>query len=108
MKLTKIVLIILIVVEQSRNGHSLFSNPWKKLRNKASSMYKSTFGKDTTWHFLGHDQSIYPGNNVKLVEMNKQKWEEHYKCLKRQAESLGKHSSISPEAVLGFEGNNVR
>lgn len=76
--------------------------------NKAKAYYKSQFGKDKTWHFLGYDVSEYPGANAEYRKINKEKWNEYYECLKIQNDNLGVHRSVTPEAVQAFEGSFVR
>lgn len=90
------------------NVNALFGSSLKKLKDKASNLYKSKFGKDKTWSFLGHDLTEYPGTNEKYIVLNEEKWEEYYKCLGAQNENLGKYLSVTPEALLGFEGNSVK
>lgn len=79
----------------------------KDITEKAKKYYKSKFGKDKTWKFLGYDVSEYPGSNDKYRNENKQKWEEYYECLRQQDKNIGEHGSVVPEAILGFEGGSA-
>ncbi|VEN61614.1 unnamed protein product [Callosobruchus maculatus] len=90
------------------SSEALFGNPMKKLKEKASSIFKTKFGKGKALHFLGHDLSEYPASNSEYIKVNKAKWEEYYQCLRKQNESLGSSLSATPEAVLGFEGHNIK
>lgn len=76
--------------------------------SKAKSIYKNRFGKDKTWHFLGHDKSEYPGADKAMRKIQADKWEEYYECLKKQENNFGKHGSIIPEAVLALEGESIK
>nr|CAI5833635.1 unnamed protein product [Callosobruchus analis] len=80
----------------------------KKIKEKASSIFKTKFGKGKALHFLGHDVSEFPASNSEYIKVNKAKWEEYYQCLRKQNESLGSRLSATPEAVLGFEGHNIK
>ncbi|KAG5886478.1 hypothetical protein JTB14_026738 [Gonioctena quinquepunctata] len=86
---------------------ALFDSALKKLREKASSIYKSK-RKGKALNFLGQDVTEFPGTNPKLLGINEAKWGEYYACLKSQNDSLGKYLTVIPEAVLGFEGSNIK
>lgn len=87
--------------------HALFKTNLKDIKEKAKKYYKSKFGKDKTWKFLGYDVSEYPGSNDKYRKENQQKWEEYYDCLREQDTNIGEHGSVVPEAILGFEGGSA-
>lgn len=79
-----------------------------KIKEKAKKYYKSKFGKDKSWQFLGYDITEYPGANSKYRDIHRQKWEEYYNCLAEQKKNIGQHGSATPEAVLGFKGGTVK
>lgn len=89
------------------SGEALFKTNLKAIKEKAKKYYKSKFGKDKTWKFLGYDVAEYPGSNDKYRAENRQKWEEYYQCIQEQDRNIGKHGSVVPEAILGFEGGSV-
>lgn len=86
---------------------TLFKTNINQLKEKAKNYYKSKFGKDKTWKFLGYDPAEFPGSNDKYRTGNQQKWEEYYECLRKQDSNIGEHGSVVPEAILGFEGGSV-
>lgn len=92
----------------SNLSEEFFKSSIQKLKEKAQKIYKSKFGKDKTWHFLGHDASEYPGSNHKYLQLNKQKWNEYYDCLQKRKDSLGLAKTITPEALQGFIGYSVK
>ncbi|XP_050515154.1 uncharacterized protein LOC114327817 [Diabrotica virgifera virgifera] len=98
---------VIILVLLCTDVHALFGDSLKKLRQKASDMYK-TKHSGKLLNFLGHVASEYPGTNAKYIKINEDLWDEYYNCLKRQEESTGQYLSMSPEAVLGFVGGNVK
>lgn len=103
MKKTVIITIFVIPF-----AFGLFESSLKKIKNKAKNIYKSKFGKDKTWHYLGYDLSEYPGTNEKFRQKNREKWNEYYECLKTQEKHLGEELSITPEALLAFETNSIQ
>lgn len=96
---------ILLVVCHFTAG--LFKTNLKQIKEKAKHYYKSKYGKDKTWKFLGYDPSEFPGSNDKYRNGNRQKWDEYYECLRQQDANIGEHGSVVPEAVLGFEGGSI-
>ena len=50
----------------------------------------------------------YPGNDPQLRWEIRQLWNEYYKCLEETYQSLGSHKSVTPEAIMVFEGSSVR
>ncbi|CAG9840072.1 unnamed protein product [Diabrotica balteata] len=98
---------IIILVLLCTDVYALFGDSLKKLRQKASDIYK-TKHSGKLLNFLGHVASEYPGTNEKYIKINDDLWEDYYNCLKRQEERLGQYLSMSPEAVLGFVGGNVK
>lgn len=99
--------ICIFLIAQFLLTEALFKNNLKQIKEKAKNYYKSKFGKDKTWKFLGYDPAEYPGNNDKYRSENRQKWEEYYDCLRQQDTNIGEHGSVVPEAILGFEGGSV-
>lgn len=104
MKFLLIFCLILFVKE----SEEIFGSKMKKLKQKAKQMYNKKFGKDKTWHFLGHDAAEFPGANEKFRMINEEKWQDYYDCLTEQKASLGSKKSLIPKAVLTFEGGSVK
>lgn len=102
-KVLSITLCLLIV----KGTDALWKPNFKQLKEKAKKYYKSKFHKDKTWKFLGYDTAEYPGANDEYRNMNREKWDEYYKCLRRQDSDIGEHGSAIPEAVVGFEGGSI-
>lgn len=104
----KVFLTILCIGFLIRNADGIFGDKLKKIKEKAKTFYKSKFGKNTTWHFLGHDASEYPGASEEYKKLNKEKWDDYYECLKFQEERLGKHRSVIPESTYVFKGGSAK
>ena len=102
--LVKILIFTLLVSP----ANPIFSNALKKLKQKSKEAYKKKFGKDKTWHFLGHDLTEFPGTNENYRQINKEKWDEYYACLMAQNTNLGRTMSITPESLQIFESTSVR
>ncbi|XP_057655433.1 uncharacterized protein LOC130893390 [Diorhabda carinulata] len=86
---------------------ALFGDSLKKLRQKASEVYR-TQSSEKSLNFLGHIASDYPGTNPKYLKINEDLWENYYSCLRAQQNYIGDNLSLCPEAILGFEGGNVK
>lgn len=99
-------LIIAILIFEESNSFS-FRSKINDLIKKAKEFYRKQFHKDKTWHFLGYDKTEYPGTDEKLLNVNREKWQEYYDCLKKQEDSLENHGSIIPEALLAFQGQLI-
>lgn len=82
-----------------------FLNSWKKIKELASKTHKT---KNKALNFLGYEKSEYPGTNEEYLEINREKWATYYQCLQDQNDHLGKYLTVSPEAILGFEGNYIK
>lgn len=103
----RVTITILLLFINPLFTSALFKTNLKQIKKKAKTYYKSKFGKDKTWKFLGYDVSEYPGSNDKYRHENRQKWEEYYDCLRQQDQNIGQHGSVVPEAILGFEGGSA-
>lgn len=107
MKAMHLVLYLTCFLLFPQQYFALFGNSLKKLREKASSMYK-TQKKGVHLNFMGNVASDYPGTNPKYIKINEDNWEEYYSCLKKQEENLGRQLSMTPQAIVGFEGASVK
>lgn len=85
-----------------------FRQKLNKAIENGKSFYKSKYGKDKTWHFLGHDASEYPGTDEELRKIQMEKWDDYYVCLAKQENNIGEHGSVIAEAVLAFEGESIK
>lgn len=104
MNFKTVLLTIIIFHSQAAN----FKDALKNIKNKAVQLYKNKYGKDKSWHFLGQDPTEYPGTNEKYLKINKQKWDIYYECLDVENKNLGKQLSVTPEAIVAFEGSNIK
>lgn len=100
-KVIVLILVILVTFKQTF-CFNLFSKINDVIK-KAKDFYKKKYHKDKTWQFLGYDKTEYPGTDQQLLNLNREKWNTYYDCLKKQEDSLENHGSIIPEAVLAFE-----
>lgn len=71
-----------------------------KLKTKFSNDAKFVFGDNT-----GLD---YPGNNPTQLAEIRQLWNAYYDCINKQNRQLGLHRSVTPEAIMVFEGSSVQ
>lgn len=102
-----LIKITILLIVHAPLTEALFKNNLQQIKEKAKNYYKSKFGKDKTWKFLGYDPMEYPGNNDIYRKKNREKWEEYYECLRQQDKNIREHGSVVPEAILSFEGGSV-
>lgn len=107
MYMSLFLLKILIIFHCVGHTEALFNGALKKLKQKAKNAYNKKFGKDKTWHFLGHDLTEYPGTNAKYRAINKEKWDDYYACLTALDDSMA-NQAITPEAIQGIEASSIR
>ncbi|CAH1176230.1 unnamed protein product [Phaedon cochleariae] len=103
----KIIVIQILILLILHITDALFGKSLKKLREKATGIYRKK-NKGKPLNYLGYDQTEYPGTNPKKIQIHQQKWNDYYTCLKAQNESLGKYQAVTPEAILAFDGNNIK
>jgi hypothetical protein len=78
-----------------------------KLKNKLKSILKGK-SKLQTSEFPVESGLEYPGNDDQLQWKIRELWNRYYRCLEEKYQSLGRHKSVMPEAIMVFEGTSVR
>lgn len=104
----KIFVLLLVLSALSTVLCGFLSSPFKTLKEKAKEVYKKNFKKDKTWHFLGFDNTEYPGTNSEYRKIQAEKWDRYYNCLNSQSTSFKSKMGAVPEALLAFQGSFIR
>lgn len=94
-------IIILVLIQQQSDGFLL-----NKLRKNIKAFMKGKNSQIREYPSIGGLE--YPGNILALQGRIEKLWKEYYTCLKRKYELLGPQKTVTPEAIMVFEGSSIR